>query len=82
MCVNKHGRAQQVKPISKHQIQTVKATETVPNLQKLIWIQDMEFVAEVDMGAGDNFCSTDIWRKAGEGIMRWLMDSHYPLWVC
>ena len=55
-----------MKPISKHQIQTMKATKTVPNLQQLIWIQDKEFVFEVDTGAGDNFCSTDIWRKAGE----------------
>ena len=51
VCVKKHGRAQQVKPISKHQIQSMKGKETVPNLQKLIWIQDKEFVFEVDTGA-------------------------------
>ena len=44
----------------------MKATETVLQLQKLIWIQDKEFVFEVDTGAGDNFYSNDIWRKAGE----------------
>ena len=42
----------------------MKATETAPNLQQLIWIQDKEFVFEVDTGAGDNFCSTDIWGPA------------------
>ena len=55
-----------MKPISKHRIQTVKAIETVPQLQRSIFIQDKEFVFEVDTGAGDNFCSTDIWKKAGE----------------
>ena len=55
-----------MKPISKHRIQTVKAIETVPQLQQSICIQDKEFVFEVDTGAGDNFCSTEIWRKAGK----------------
>ena len=55
-----------MKPISKHRIQTVKASETVPQLQQPICIQDKEFVFEVNTGAGDNFCFGDIWRKAGE----------------
>ena len=54
------------KPITKHRIQTVKAIETVPQLQQFIWIQNKEFIFEVDMGADDNFCSTGMWRKAGE----------------
>ncbi|KAL5508909.1 hypothetical protein EMCRGX_G004172 [Ephydatia muelleri] len=62
----KRGRIQQVKPISKHRIQTVKASETVPQLQQPICIQDKEFVFEVNTGAGDNFCFGDIWKKAGE----------------
>ena len=66
VCLKKRGRTHQVKPISKHRIQTVKAIETVPQLQQSICIQDKEFVFEVDTGAGDNFCSTDIWKKAGE----------------
>ena len=53
-----------MKPSSKHRIQTVKAIETVPQLQQSICIQDKEFVFEVDTGAGDNVCSTDIWKKA------------------
>ena len=64
--ISKHWIQTQVKPISKHRIQTVKAIETVPQLQQSICIQDKEFVFEVDTGAGDNFCSADIWRKAGE----------------
>eukprot|EP00731_Ephydatia_muelleri_P012829 Em0007g139a len=66
VCLKKRGRIQQVKPISKHRIQTVKASETVPQLQQPICIQDKEFVFEVNTGAGDNFCFGDIWKKAGE----------------
>ena len=41
--LKKRERIQQVKPISKHWIQTVKAIETVPQLQQSICIQDKEF---------------------------------------
>ena len=57
---------QQVKPISKHRIQTVKAIETVPQLQQSICMEGKQFIFEVDTGAGDNFCSIDIWKEAGE----------------
>ena len=56
----------------------MKVTETVPNLQKLIWIQDKEFVFEVNTSAGDNFCSTDIWRKAGEPALS-PVTGHYEV---
>ena len=78
MCVKKHGKTQQVKSISKHQIQTMKATETVPRLQQFIRIQDKEFVFEVDTGTGDNFCSTAIWRKAGEPALS-PVTGHYEV---
>ena len=44
VCLKKRGRIQQVKPISKHWIQTVKAIETVPQLQQFICIQDKDLV--------------------------------------
>ena len=67
VCLKKRGlMTQQVKPISKHRIQTVKAIETVPQLQQSICMEGKQFIFEVDMGAGDNFCSIDIWKEAGE----------------
>ncbi|KAL5488717.1 hypothetical protein EMCRGX_G017698 [Ephydatia muelleri] len=50
-----------VRPISKYQIGTVKATETVPRLQQSVLIQGKQFMFEVDTGTGDNFCSEDVW---------------------
>eukprot|EP00731_Ephydatia_muelleri_P034369 Em0057g1a len=80
VCLKKRGlMTQQVKPISKHRLQTVKAIETVPQLQQSICMEGKQFIFEVDTGAGDNFCSIDIWKEAGVpplspglGVMRQL----------
>ena len=60
------GGTQPVRAISKYQIRTVKATEAVPQLQQSILIQGKPFTFEVDTGAGDNFCSEDVWCDLGK----------------
>ena len=61
--MKKRGSTQPVRAISKYQIRTVKATESVPQLQQSVLIQGKQFMFEVDTGAGDNFriCSEDVW---------------------
>ena len=60
------GGTQPVRAISKYQIQSVKATEAVPQLQQPVLIQGKPFTFEVDTGAGDNFCSEDVWCDLGK----------------
>eukprot|EP00731_Ephydatia_muelleri_P000962 Em0001g962a len=67
MYEEEEGRGTQpVRAISKYQIRTVKATEAVPQLQQSVLIQGKSFTFEVDMGAGDNFCSEDVWCDLGK----------------
>ena len=66
VCLKKRGSTQPVRAISKYQIRTVKATESVPQLQQSVLIQGKQFMFEVDIGAGDNFCSEDVWCDLGK----------------
>ena len=61
MFEEEEGGTQPVRAISKYQIRTVKATDAVPQLQQSVLIQGKPFMFEVDTGAGDNFCSEDVW---------------------
>ena len=69
VCLKKKKHTQPVKTISKHLIQTVKIIEAVPQLEQAVQIQGKQFVFEVDTGAGDNFCSTDVWSKLGKPLL-------------
>ena len=55
-----------MRAIAKYQIRTVKATEAVPQLLQSVFIQGKQFMFEVDTGAGDNFCSEDVWCDLGK----------------
>ena len=67
VCLKKQRQTQPVKTISKHhRIQTVKVIEAVLQLQQSVQIQGKQFVFEVDTGAGDNFCSNDVWCDLGK----------------
>ena len=50
----------------KHSICTVKIVNSIPQLQQPIRIGSKYFIFEVDTGAGDNFCSKDIWTELGK----------------
>ena len=43
----------------------MKTITTVPTVEQTINISDNTFSFEVDTGAGDNFCSQQVWRKIG-----------------
>ena len=55
-----------MRAIAKYQIRTVKATEAVPQLLQSVFIEGKQFMFEVDTGAGDNFCSEDVWCDLGK----------------
>ena len=61
VCLKNRGSTQPVRAISKYQIRTVKAMESVPQLQQSVLIQGKQFMFKFDTGAGDNFCSEDVW---------------------
>lgn len=67
VCLKKRRGAQPVKIISKkHSICTVKMVNSVlPQLQQPIHIGSKRFLFEVDTGAGDNFCSKEVWTELG-----------------
>eukprot|EP00731_Ephydatia_muelleri_P034216 Em0051g8a len=66
VCLKKRRSTQPVRAIAKYQIRTVKATEAVPQLLQSVFIQGKQFMFEVDTGAGDNFCSEDVWCDLGK----------------
>ena len=66
VCLQKKRSQQQpVNIITKHRIQTVKGVKAVPQLQQAINMNGKRFVFEVDTGAGDNFCTMDVWKQLG-----------------
>ena len=65
-CLKKKREQQPVRTISKHSIQTVKVIDSIPQVQQPLRIKGQEFTFEVDTGAGDNFCSMEVWTKLGK----------------
>ncbi|KAL5489032.1 hypothetical protein EMCRGX_G018076 [Ephydatia muelleri] len=64
VCLKKRRGAQPVRVVSKkHSICTVKIVNSIPQLQQP---GSKYFIFEVDTGAGDNFCSKDIWTELGK----------------
>ena len=67
VCLKKRRGAQPVRVISKkHTICTVKIVNSIPQLQQPIRMGSKCFIFEVDTGAGDNFCSKDVWTELGK----------------
>ncbi|KAL5479671.1 hypothetical protein EMCRGX_G023227 [Ephydatia muelleri] len=67
VCLKKRRGAQPVRVTSKkHSICTVETVNSIPQLQQPIRIGSKCFIFEVDTGAGDNFCSKDIWTGLGK----------------
>ena len=60
---------QPVRTISKHSTQTVKVIDSIPRVQQPVQIKGQDFTFEVDTGAGDNFCSVEVWTKIGKPIL-------------
>lgn len=57
---------------------------SVPQLQQDIQISGQQFSFEVDTGAGDNFCSIDVWTKLGKPALtptasRYEVANGHPL---
>eukprot|EP00731_Ephydatia_muelleri_P009196 Em0004g1534a len=65
-CLKKKREQQPVRTISKHSIQTVKVIDSIPQVQQPLRIKGQDFTFEVDTGAGDNFCSMEVWTKLGK----------------
>ena len=65
-CLKKRKEQQPLRTISKHSIQTVKVIDTIPQVRQPIQIKGQDFTFEVDTGAGDNFCSVEVWTKIGK----------------
>ena len=40
-----------------------------PQLEQTVQIQGKQFAFEVDTGAEDNFCSTDVWSELGKPLL-------------
>ena len=47
-------------------LQTVKRIDENPTLQQPLQIKGRDFMFEIDTGAGDNFCSEDVWKQLGK----------------
>ena len=54
-----------VKIISRHALRTDKSINSILQLKQLVWVCGQQLTFEVDTGAGDNFCSKDLWKKLG-----------------
>ena len=68
----------------KRSICTVKIVNSIPQLKQPVHIGSKCFIFEVDTGAGDNFCSKDIWSELGSrplgrlmGTVKWQMGKRY-----
>ena len=68
-CLKKRKEQQPVRTISKHSIQTAKVIDSIPRVQQPLQIKGQDFTIEVDTGAGDNFCSVEVWTKIGKPIL-------------
>ena len=66
VCLQKRKDSHSVKVITKQRLGSVKRINSVPQLQQEIQIRGQQFTFEVDTGAGDNFCSTEVWTKLGK----------------
>jgi hypothetical protein len=66
VCLQKRKDSHTVKVITKRKLWSVKRINSVPQLQQDIQISGQQFSFEVDTGAGDNFCSIDVWTKLGK----------------
>ena len=66
VCLQKRNDSHTVKVITKRKLQSVKRINSVPQLQHDIQISGQQFSFEVDTGAGDIFCSIDVWTKLGK----------------
>ena len=64
-CLKKRKEQQPVTTISKHSIQTVKVIDAIPQVRQPLQIKGQYYTFEVDTGAGDNFCSVEVWTKIG-----------------
>eukprot|EP00731_Ephydatia_muelleri_P001282 Em0001g1282a len=66
VCLQKRKDSHSVKVITKQRLGSVKRINSVPQLQQEIQIRGQQFTFEVDTGAGDNFCSMEVWTKLGK----------------
>ena len=66
VCLQKRKDSHSVKVITKQRLGSVKRINSVPQLQQEIQIRGQQFTFQVDTGAGDNFCSMEVWTKLGK----------------
>eukprot|EP00731_Ephydatia_muelleri_P019387 Em0012g212a len=67
-----------VKIISRHALRTVKSINSIPQLKQSVWVSGQQLTFEVDTGAGDIFCSKDLWKKLGVPALI-QVSSHYQV---
>ncbi|XP_014676131.1 PREDICTED: uncharacterized protein LOC106816090 [Priapulus caudatus] len=66
----KRGNKPAIKTIYKQRLQTVKRQGEIPELLQPISLNGKKFDFEIDTGAGDNFCSGDVWVKLGKPCLQ------------
>ena len=71
VCLKKKRDTKPIKVIynrlqASHTVNAVNTRSNIPQLEQLVCINDRQFHFEIDTGAGDNFCSQQVWEEIGQ----------------